>query len=188
MSGAQKDQSLGQVIAEAKPILAAIPEQLDAAKKALNEFVTSLPSGTDAYTQANALRIAINSGIVQADQAVGAIEKLLHQFAFPLGVVGGMKLQGSGQLIEAGTNTYRGLQTTLTEVQKAINTIIPAVQGIILIASFALAVFPQLGIWAPVGGLSLAKIVGILGTYLNVKNSNYSDAPRAQLVALPAKQ
>lgn len=181
--GAPKDLNLGQIVAEAKQVLPQINPELEKARVAFESISKQIANGgaPELHAKVVALQAGIDSGILSTEQFVSGVQALIHQFAFPLAIAGGMKIQGSGQIEGA----YKGLQTTLTDAQKKINTIIPIVQGVVLVAGFALATFPQLGAWAPVGGLTLAKIVGILGTYLNVKNSNYSDAPRAQLVSLP---
>lgn len=189
MSGAPKDQSLGQIVTEAKEVLPEVNPELEKAKAALDSVFRQVANGAapELHAQVLTLKAGIDSGFLNTEQAVAGVQALIHQFAFPLAIAGGMKIQGSGAIIAAGTSAYKGLQTTLTDAQKKINTIIPIVQGVILVAGFACSVFPQIGAWAPVGGLGLAKIIGILGTYLNVKNSYYSDAPRAQLVSLPPK-
>lgn len=189
MPDAPKDQTISQVVSEAKPLLAEAPEKIEQAEQALNQFLDLIaintPSGAAAHTQAAALKAGLKSGVIQADQAIEGVQKLLHQFAFPLTLVGGVKVQGSGQLAAAGASAFQGLESAMTQAQKYTTVAVTVLQCVIVVAGVILTFFPQFGAYGLVGGLTISKLIGIGGTLLNVKNSKYPDAPRAELVALP---
>lgn len=188
MSDQPKDLNVGQLVKDAGPLLKEAPAEIDAAVLEIEKVLSVVNStGLDPSFAAKiqALQTGIKMGAVQADAGIEAVEKMLHQFGIPLMLAGGIKIQGSGQLVQMGTQGLKGLQTAMTDAQKAIAIAVPVVQCVVIVLGTVISFFPNVGLLGLGGGLTVSKLIGLVGGYLNVRNSNYPDAPRAQLVSLP---
>jgi hypothetical protein len=188
--GEPKDLNVGEAIKVADPLLAEAPADLDKLKGSLDQFIGSIADsaakGSQAHVQALAVRAAIDGGVLQGENAIFGIQRLLKEFAFPLKLVGGTPLHGSGQLLGALDSGLQGLKYAMTKAQKVIAIAKPILQTLIYMALVFFTIQPGLGA-VDVGGrvmtgITISKLVDLLAAWLNVKLSKYPDAPRAELV------
>jgi hypothetical protein len=184
MAETPKDLKVGEVIKDAKPILEQAPAEIDQVKQAIDSIMNAAlaggPEEAALRTRLTAVKAGIDSGLMSAVEAVDATSKLLKQFSLPLAIVGGMKLQGSGEALEvitkadaAGKNILQGLKTSMTRNQKLIRSSY-AIIAILIGAGISIASsLQQGGLVSPAGGAGIMAIFSGIKEGLAVLNSVY---------------
>lgn len=195
MSGKPKDLNVSEATKETKILVGEAKPALDNVRATLDNLIDQFtrsdagPEGQLLSVRARAIKAAIDGGVITAEESLVAIQRLLKQFALPLGIIGGMKLQGSGQLVDTGTKVWEGIQSSMTGVNKILHLVIGIVQILCATYAAAAAFFPQIGNWEiGIKGLTLAVLAGGVGRIVAVLNSNYPDVKKAELVALPKSE
>jgi hypothetical protein len=180
-----QDLTIGGIVRTAGPVLAAAPSDLEKVKKAIQSIASSAigssgPTDAAFRTRIMAVSAGIDSGLMTAEEAVDATTKLLKQFSMPLAIVGGVKVQGSGEALDVikkasttGRNVLEGLTTSMTQNQKIIRSVY-AILAILLGGAISIASsLQQGGIVTPAGGAGLMAIFSGIKEGLAVLNSVY---------------
>jgi hypothetical protein len=179
---APQDLTIGGIVRTAGPVLAEAPSDLKKAKQAVDSILGLLNASAcpEFHARIVALKAGIDSGLVTAGEAVDATTKLLRQFAFPLAIVGGVKVQGSGEALDVikkasntGRNVLEGLTTSMTQNQKIIRSVY-AILAILIGGAISIdSSLQQGGIVTPAGGAGLMAIFSGIKEGLAVLNSVY---------------
>jgi hypothetical protein len=177
-----QDLTIGGIVRTTGPVLAEAPSELKKSKQAVDSILGSLDASAcpEFHARVVALKASIDSGFITAQEAVDATTKLLLQFSLPLKILGGVKVQGSGEALDVikkasttGRNVLEGLTTSMTQNQKIIRSVY-AILAILLGCAISIASsLQQGGIVTPSGGAGLMAIFSGIKEGLAVLNSVY---------------
>jgi hypothetical protein len=180
-----QDLTIAGIVRTMGPVLSSAPSDLEKVKKAIDsilrtDYLPNSPVGAALMSKVAAIRAGIDSGLMTAEEAVDATTKLLKQFSLPLAIVGGVKVQGSGEAVDVlkkaastGRNVLEGLTTSMTQNQKVIRSVY-AILAILLGGAITIASsLQQGGIVTPSGGAGLMAIFSGIKEGLAVLNSVY---------------
>jgi hypothetical protein len=191
MAGETQDLTIGGIVRTAGPVLSQAPSDLEKVKKAIDsilrtDYLPNSPDGSALISKIAAVRAGIDSGLMTAEEAVDATTKLLKQFSLPLAIVGGVKLKGSGELVDVGERVWQGLKSSMTQWNKVQNIVLGILYVLCSTYTAATAVFPAIGDYKiGLGGLALSTLFGGIARLVSVWKSDYPDVKRAELVKLP---
>lgn len=187
MSGKPSDLKLSQVTEETKVLVTEAKPALDYVRTRLDDLIdqaTVGPEGQLLTARAKVIKAAIDSGVITAEEALAGVQRLLKQFGLPLGLIGGMKIQGSGQLVDAGTKVWQGIQSSMTGANKALHVAIGIFQILCATYTAVASLYPNVGDWRiGASGLTLGILAGGIGRIVAVINSNYPDVKKAELIS-----
>jgi hypothetical protein len=193
---APKDQTVGQLVVEAKEIETQAPvvaANVDSAVQYWAQQIEDALPGTDFAVKVKQIATQAKGVETQVDKDVVAAQTVTQGLAIPLALAGGITVKGSGQLAQsvaqvasAVVEAKDGVQSSMTKSQKIISEVVAILQFVSLAGGLVLQLWPNVGGVSMGGGVTVAVLLGAVRNYLMPKLSQYADsAPRAVLVQPP---
>jgi hypothetical protein len=181
-----EDQNVKELVQETKEIATDVPKATAAVKADIFEMETEIQKafpGTQLAIEVSAISKKVATGLTEADAAAAGILRLIKQLGFPLSIVGGVKLQGTGAIaVVAGGvrgELLNGVKYAMTHRQVIVSDIAGGLTLLTFLAGIIGQLYPAFLNFNLLGAASVGVAIQGLKSVIIPRLNRYADTKDA---------